>query len=281
MKPLYIETTVRCEMAELWRLTQDPACHERWDLRFTRIQFAAPHDRDPKSGADGSPFDAWRDPDHGAPVGRRRAGRRFRYATTVLPGLTIGGVGVTVGERVRPDGTCTSALRFGTNHPLSMIKSGSGYWRYVPTGVGIRFLTGYDYRPGLAVADVLFRPLLGWATAWSFDRLRLWAERGITPRRSLANALVGLLGRIAIILLVAVAAPAVAVAAPAVAGPMMATAGPLWTVALTAVAVALTALAVAFIPPGRDTPSASRCLRRPPDRLARTAPSTLDTLELS
>jgi hypothetical protein len=223
MKPLYIETTIRCEMAELWRLSQDPACHEQWDLRFTHIEFLSPG--------------------------------RFTYSTTVLPGLTIGGTGVTVGERIRPDGTCTSALRFGTNHPLSMIKSGSGYWRYVPTGVGIRFLTGYDYRPGLAVADLLFRPLLGWATAWSFDRLRLWAERGITPGRSLANALAGLLSRVAVVALMAVA-------------------GPWWTAALTA-------LAVTLLPPGRNTPSASRCLRRPPDRLARTAPSTLDTLELS
>ena len=27
----------------------------------------------------------------------------------------------------------------------------------------------------------VFGPLLGWATAWSFDRLRLWLEDGLDP----------------------------------------------------------------------------------------------------
>src|SRR5215469_8438115 len=30
----------------------------------------------------------------------------------------------------------------------------------------------------------LFRPFLGWATAWSFDRLRVWIEHGIPPEVS-------------------------------------------------------------------------------------------------
>ena len=75
----------------------------------------------------------------------------------------------------------TSALRFGSESPISIIRAGSGYWKYVPTGDGIRFLTAYDYRTRFGIvgrlADrVAFRPLLGWATAWSFDRLRLWLE---------------------------------------------------------------------------------------------------------
>ncbi|MGW4566521.1 hypothetical protein ACWEN3_30365, partial [Streptomyces sp. NPDC004561] len=85
-----------------------------------------------------------------------------------------------------------SALRFFSTHPLSLISGGSGYWRYVPDAHGVRFLTGCDYRPrwgafGAVVDRLLLRPLLRWATAWSFDRLRLWVERGITPERSLAN----------------------------------------------------------------------------------------------
>ncbi len=28
----------------------------------------------------------------------------------------------------------------------------------------------------------MFRPLLGWATAWSFDALKLWLEKGLHPR---------------------------------------------------------------------------------------------------
>jgi hypothetical protein len=53
----------------------------------------------------------------------------------------------------------------------------------------VRFLTRYDYQTrfgaaGRLVDRFLFRPLLGWATAWSFDRLRLWIERGIPPEVS-------------------------------------------------------------------------------------------------
>src|SRR6187401_1834980 len=36
----------------------------------------------------------------------------------------------------------------------------------------------------------VFRPLMGWATAWSFDRLRLWLEEGIDPATSAALALI-------------------------------------------------------------------------------------------
>jgi hypothetical protein len=46
-------------------------------------------------------------------------------------------------------------------------------------GRRVRFLTGYDYGtrfglPGQVIDRLALRPLLGWATAWSFDRLRLW-----------------------------------------------------------------------------------------------------------
>jgi hypothetical protein len=37
--------------------------------------------------------------------------------------------------------------------------------------------------------------LLGWATAWSFDRLRLWIEKGISPEASRDRALIYLLSR--------------------------------------------------------------------------------------
>ncbi|MFC8454179.1 hypothetical protein [Kitasatospora sp. NPDC057223] len=98
-------------------------------------------------------------------------------------------------ERHRPDGSRVSALRFAADGPYSPLQSGSGYWRYVPEPASgtVRFITGYDYRgwPGPLGALVdrwCVRPLTGWLTAWSFDRLRLWAERGITPEESLARA---------------------------------------------------------------------------------------------
>jgi hypothetical protein len=201
---LYVETMIAAPIENVWRLTRDPAQHQRWDLRFSRIE---------RYGPDG----------------------RFRYATRVLPGLTIAGAGVTAGERHRPDGCATSALRFSSTHPLSLIRSGAGYWRYVPTSGGVRFLTGYDYVPGWGrlgpIVDRAFRPLFGWATAWSFDRLRLWLERGISPERSRNQALAEAAARLAI-----------GVAGLAAGYP-----------------IALLAL---LVPPLPSTPAARRCLYR-------------------
>ncbi|MFD4748026.1 hypothetical protein ACFYZ6_11830 [Streptomyces rubiginosohelvolus] len=226
---LYIEALIRTDPERLWDRTQDPAQHQRWDLRFTEIS--------PLPGPAGS-------------------AQRFRYATRVLPFLTVAGTGTSAGERERADGERVSALRFASPERLSPLAEGSGYWRYVPTADGIRFLTGYDYRTRWgrfgAVADrLVFRPLMGWATAWSFDRLRLWCERGISPARSLAHALAEVLVRL---LLVAAALPF---------GPA---------------AVLPAALAALLVPPSPLTPAARRCLRRPPGRPA-VAPSLLARLE--
>ncbi|WP_181770719.1 SRPBCC family protein [Amycolatopsis pittospori] len=153
-KALYVETVIRTDLDTLWRHTQDPGLHERWDLRFARIE--------PVPGSPG----------------------RFRYATKFL-GIVISGTGTHAGESTRPDGGRTSALRFASADPMSLIRSGSGYWRYTPTEDGVRFVTGFDYATRWGVfgrfADLLFRPLFGWMTAWSFDRLRLWLESGVPP----------------------------------------------------------------------------------------------------
>ena len=77
----------------------------------------------------------------------------------------------------------------------------------MPTINGIRFLTGYDYRPRSRVADLAFRPAIGWATAWSFDRLRLWLETGQSPERSLRQSLAELTARATVIIGAAVIAP--------------------------------------------------------------------------
>lgn len=212
---LYIEARIRAGLDEVWNRSQLPDQHRRWDLRFDEIDYL--------SRTPGEP-------------------QHFRYATRVLPFLTVAGTGVAAGERQRPDGTRTSALRFSSPHPLSLIEEGKGYWRYVPDGDGLRFLTGYDYRPrwgrfGRVVDRLLFRPLMGWATAWSFDRLRLWCERGITPERSLRYALAELVVRATVVAVTAVMAP------------------------VAALAVAAAAL---FVPPLPTTPAARRCLRRPP-----------------
>jgi hypothetical protein len=45
---------------------------------------------------------------------------------------------------------------------------------------------------------IFFQPLIGWATAWSFDRLRLWIERGIPPQVSLRFVLIHAFARLGI-----------------------------------------------------------------------------------
>lgn len=233
-RAIYVESVIRANLDDLWLATQDPGSHQRWDLRFTQIDYL------PATGQAG------------------QAGQqRFRYAVRLGPGVTVSGVGVCAGERVRPDGTRTSALRFGSSDRMSLIRSGSGYWRYVPTARGIRFITGYDYLPGWGrlgwPADRLFRPIMGWATAWSFDRLRLWLENGVPPERSLRRCV--LTAGLRIILCVCA-----------------------WWLRPAAAAGLLMA-GIALTRPLPGVPSALRCRRHPPDRSAATPPSILVHLE--
>jgi hypothetical protein len=152
---------------ELWRLTQTPELHERWDLRFTNIEYLPRPDE--------------------------AATQCFLYETRIGFGLTIRGEGETAGTRNDADGSRTSALKFWSDDPKSLIREGTGYWQYLPTDEGVRFLTRYEYRvrfgpAGRAFDALVFRRLLGWATAWSFDRLRLWLEKGIDPALSRQRA---------------------------------------------------------------------------------------------
>jgi uncharacterized membrane protein YphA (DoxX/SURF4 family) len=48
------------------------------------------------------------------------------------------------------------------------------------------------------VDRLAFRPLLGWATAWSFDRLALWLEQGLHPAQSARQALAHGVARVAL-----------------------------------------------------------------------------------
>jgi len=146
--------------------------HERWDLRFSEIRYL------PR-------------PDAALP-------QRFLYTTRIGFGLRISGEGESVGSHDGFDGERCSSLRFWSEDPKSLISVGSGYWKYVPCGEGgqmTRFITGYDYRVRFGMVGRLFdrvgfRPLIGWATAWSFDRLRLWIEKEIDPAISRRQAIV-------------------------------------------------------------------------------------------
>ena len=164
---IYVESLIRGEMDELWEKTQNPKLHQRWDLRFSEIEYLPRQDREPQ---------------------------RFLYVTRIGGGARIEGAGESVGEREDATGQRTSALKFWSEDPKSLIRSGSGYWKYVPGRDGIQFITSYDYQTrfgalGTIVDKLMFRPLLGWATAWSFDCLRLWIDAGIPPEDSRNKAL--------------------------------------------------------------------------------------------
>lgn len=152
---IYVEIEIRSPMDRVWQLTQEPAQHARWDLRFSSIT---------------------------PTVELSGGGYRFRYERR-LPLHTITGTGTSIGERSRPDGTRTSALRFTTDDRLSPLGEGRGYWRYLLAPDGVIFITGYDYAPGWGpwLDRLVLRRFIGWMTAWSFDRLRIWAETGVPP----------------------------------------------------------------------------------------------------
>ena len=163
-------------MEELWEKTQGPKLHQRWDLRFSEIDYLP---RNPGEA------------------------QKFTYVTQMGGGMRIEGAGESTGERDDSNGQRTSALKFWSDDPKSLIAIGSGYWKYIPTSDGIRFITWYDYRTRFGtvgrIADkFLFRPLMGWATAWSFDRLRLWIEQGITPEASRERACTYAISRLTI-----------------------------------------------------------------------------------
>jgi hypothetical protein len=174
---IYVEILINGSVDEIWRRTQVPDLHERWDLRFTTIRYL------PRS-SEAEP-------------------QRFLYSTRVGFGLRIEGEGESTGTREDATGVRTSALLFSSSDRKSLIDEGSGYWQYLPTDAGVRFLTWYDYRTrfgpiGRAVDRFLFRPLIGWATAWSFDRLRLWIDREVPPEISMRMTVIHAIARLGI-----------------------------------------------------------------------------------
>lgn len=173
---IYVEILIRGSLDDLWQKTQEPKLHERWDLRFSQIDYLPRLPGEPQ---------------------------KFLYSTRIAAGLRISGEGESTGERDDLSGRRTSALKFWSKDAKSLIEVGSGYWQYTPGTGSIRFLTSYDYGTrfgaiGGIVDKLFFRPLIGWATAWSFDSLRLWIEKGVSPEISRTSAAVYFLTRVTI-----------------------------------------------------------------------------------
>lgn len=163
-KPLYIEAKIKCDLDTLWTNTQDPSIHQQWDLRFSEITYL------PKD----SPTEA----------------QKFLYSTKIGFGIKVNGIGESVATKTKDNGESTSVLKFSSGSKISIIKQGSGYWKYVPEPGGIKFFTGYDYETrwglfGELIDKFIFRQLMIWATAWSFDCLKNWIEKGLHPRQAI------------------------------------------------------------------------------------------------
>lgn len=158
-KPIYVEISIDENIERVWEASQNPSLHEQWDLRFSSITYL-PKEED--------------------------EAQLFEYKTNIGFGIAIAGWGKSVRSFHAKDESRTSSLHFGTNHLLSPIKEGKGYWKYVPEHNATKFFTQYDYDVqfgtlGKLIDKIVFRPLIGWATALSFDVLKRWLEKGDTP----------------------------------------------------------------------------------------------------
>ncbi|WP_252503852.1 DoxX-like family protein [Sporosarcina sp. Marseille-Q4943] len=159
-KPIYVEIEIDSHIDDVWDASQDPDLHSQWDLRFSSITYLPKKDGEPQM---------------------------FTYKRSVSPLLTVEGWGKSTGTFNKGDGTRSSSLHFGTDQWVSPIKEGKGYWKYEPQQKGTKFLTQYDYDAnfgsiGKAFDAFVFRPIIGWGTALSFDVLKRWLEKGESPR---------------------------------------------------------------------------------------------------
>jgi hypothetical protein len=108
---IYVEIFIRAPMEDLWQKTQEPKLHERWDLRFSRIDYLPRQPDEPQ---------------------------RFLYSTRIGAGIRIDGEGESTGEHDGASGQRTSALKFWSKDPKSLIEVGSG------TGSMCRPQAGFD-----------------------------------------------------------------------------------------------------------------------------------------
>jgi len=174
---VYVQIEIAAELDEVWEYTQNPAMHRRWDLRFTKIDYI--------------------------PKLNETAPQEFSYETRLGFGVTIAGVGTSIANRTSAGGVRTSSLKFSSSDRRSLILDGAGYWKYEPMPLGTWFTTGYDYSTrfgelGRLLDKAVFRPLIGWATAWSFDSLRLWITEGQPPEQTLERAAIHGVARISL-----------------------------------------------------------------------------------
>ncbi|QBG56292.1 membrane protein [Bacillus amyloliquefaciens] len=128
-KPIYVEINIASDIETLWEYTQNPMLHKEWDLRFSDITYLHRLPGEPQ---------------------------RFLYETRIGFGLKVSGTGESMGDKRPQSSERVSALAFASDHPLSLIKEGRGYWKYIERDNGnITFLTQYQYETARGLAGRL------------------------------------------------------------------------------------------------------------------------------
>ena len=159
-KPIYVEIPINTTIDNVWDASQKPDMHEQWDLRFSSITYLPKEEGEPQS---------------------------FTYSRTVGPFIKSkdgGKVSAPFIKRMDPE-LLLYILERINGSPLSVKDGVIGNMNNRRNGV--KFLTQYDYdvnfgRAGKIADKFIFRPLIGWATALSFDVLKRWLEKGEAPR---------------------------------------------------------------------------------------------------
>ncbi len=158
---IVVEALIPAPREEVWRRSQDPAEHVRWDIRFDGIRLLNEQDA----------------------AGRQR----LLYTTRLVWGLRVEGHGHFLANSPLE----RSVFGFDSADPRSLIRDGRGLWLYEQRGDQTLFKTVFDYQVRFGLlgkcADRMFRPLMQLATEWSFETLRQACagdEHAISRRRS-------------------------------------------------------------------------------------------------
>ena len=159
---IVVEVLLPLPVEEVWRRSQEPESHVRWDLRFDVIRNLPERDA--------------------------RGFHLLDYRTSIAFGISI----VGTGRFLHSTPLQSSTFEFDSADWKSLIRDGRGVWMYERREGGTFFKTVYDYdtRHGFlgALFDrLVFRDLSRLATEWSFETLRLWCggdEASVAPRRS-------------------------------------------------------------------------------------------------
>ena len=161
-RKIVVEAIIPAPVDIVWRRSQDPEDHVRWDIRFDVIRYPPEQDA--------------------------RGFHLMDYRTSVALGIIIWGIG----RYLHSTPLQHSTFEFDSDDWKSLIRHGRGIWLYRSCVQGTYFKTVYDYDArygifGQIVDWLVFRPLLQLATEWSFETLRLWCigdDKVLQRRRS-------------------------------------------------------------------------------------------------